>query len=117
MAQTVASPAALTPRERLDALRPVPAKVLTNREDLTDRREKVGAALGRAIAVVGLSIKEAAVLMNRDAAQVSRWISGAERVQVDAVYGTKLHGPFAVEQARDDHSCVVETTVTYRRSA
>lgn len=116
MPPSLANTAVLTPRERLEAVRPVAAKVLTNRENSPERRELVGSALGRAIAIVGLSIKEAAVLLNRDAAQVSRWIAGTERVQVDAVYGTKLHGPFAIEQARDAGDCIVETTVTYRRT-
>lgn len=63
------------------------------------------------------AIKEAAALLGVEPAQVSRWISGVENVQVDRIYATKLHGPFAVELARDADTCVVETTVTYRSEA
>lgn len=114
MGATLPNADALSHRERLEQLRPPMAKAVMKTEIAGNPRELVGTALGRAIAIVGLSIKEAAALMNRDAAQVSRWIAGAERVQVDAVYGTKLHGPFAIEQARDAGDCIVETTVTYR---
>jgi hypothetical protein len=91
--------------------RPSPAKAnLTIREN----RPHVGAALGRALGIVGVSIKEAAALCGVEPTQVSRWIAGAENVQIDRVYGTKLHGPFAIELARDAAGCIVETTVTFR---
>jgi hypothetical protein len=45
---------------------------------------------------------------------VSRWIAGTENVQIDRIYGTRLHGPFAIEAARDAQGCTVETTVIYR---
>ena len=76
-------------------------------------RARVGAALRRAIGIVGLSDKEAADLLGLDKSQLSRWLSGGENVQVARVYGTKLHGPFVIEQARDATDCVVETTVTW----
>lgn len=74
----------------------------------------VGAALRRAIGIVGLSDKEAADLLGIDKAQLSRWLSGGESIQLHRIYATKLHGPFAIEQARDASGCTVETTVTFR---
>lgn len=103
--------AAASPLNRLAGLRLRPAKVVMN---LDTARQRVGAALKRAIGIVGLTDKEAAVLLGLDQAQLSRQLAGAERVHVDRIYGTKLHGPFAIEQARDAEGCVIETTVTYR---
>lgn len=42
---------------------------------------------------------------------------GDENVVLARVYGTRLHGPFAIEMARDAQECVVETTVTYKAGA
>lgn len=76
-------------------------------------RAAVGAALRRAIGIVGLSDKEAADLLVMDKSQLSRWLSGTETIQLHRIYRTKLHGPFAIEQARDAAGCIVETTVTW----
>lgn len=119
----------LTKREGLRVPRPSPAKAnLTAREVALGKRPRIGAALKRAIDICCAGdIKEAAIVLGfQDVgtgevkhAQVSRMIAGAEPVQLDRIYGTKLHGPFAIEMARDHDDCVVETTVTYtaRRSA
>ncbi len=114
MPPTMTSVALSAPLSRLESVRLSPAKAnLTIHEN----RPRIGAAFLRAINVLGLSIKEAAALLDMDAAQLSRWISGVERVQMDRVYGTRLHGPFAIELAGDAAGCVVETTVTIRRTA
>lgn len=111
MAVTLAHGPMVAPLTKLENLRLSPAKAnLMNREN----RPRVGAAFARAIGIVGLSVKEAAALLGIEPAQVSRWIAGQENVQLDRVYGTKLHGPLAIELARDAEQCVVETTVTYR---
>jgi hypothetical protein len=108
-----------TPRTKYEPLHLSPAKVkLTGREN----RPRVGAAFKRAMDIVGLDVKQTAVLLGFvddqtgevKHAQVSRWIAGTEAIQLDRIYGTKLHGPFAIEQARDDDSTTVETTVTWR---
>jgi hypothetical protein len=114
MATTMPNLAATAPRMLPASLRLSTAKAnLTNRE----HRPRVGDELERAIGIVGLSIKEAAALLGVEPAQVSRWIAGAENVQIDRLYATKLHGPFAIEMARDAEGCTVETTVTYRAVA
>jgi hypothetical protein len=81
--------------------------------DVAEARAIVGAALRRAIGIVGLSDKEAADLLGMDKSQLSRWLAGGETIQLHRIYRTKLHGPFAIEQARDASGCTVETTVTY----
>lgn len=111
MAPMLQSAVARTPLQRLDDVRLRPAKPLI---DVENARRQVGAALSRAIGIVGLTDKEAADLLGLDKSQLSRWLSGGENVQVHRVYGTKLHGPFAIEQARDTSECIVETTVTWR---
>lgn len=114
MPSTMPVAAITAPLSRIENLRLSPAKAnLTNREN----RPFVGAALLRAINVLGMSIKEAAVLLDMDAAQLSRWISGVERIQIDRLWGTRLHGPFAIECASAAEGVVVETTVTVRRTA
>lgn len=52
-----------------------------------------------------------------DKGQLSRWLSGEENVVLARIYGTRLHGPFAIEQASDASGVVVETAVTIRRTA
>lgn len=112
MASTMPATGPASPLQRLEAVRPRMAKVLNAVE--TPDRAPVGAALRRAIAIVGLSDKEAADLLGLDKSQLSRWLSGGETIQLHRVYATKLHGPLAIELARDAEQCVVETTVTYR---
>lgn len=111
MSHSLASVAASSPLQRLEQVRPVMAKVLNPVEVM---RPKVGATLRRAIAIVGMSDKEAADLLGIDKSQLSRWLAGTESIQLHRIYATKLHGPFAIEQARDAEGCAVETTVTYR---
>lgn len=111
------------PRTNYEHIRLSPAKAkLTAREVARENRPRVGAAFKRAMDIIGVDVKQAAVLLGFvdeetgevKHAQVSRWIAGTEAVQLDRIYGTKLHGPFAIEQARDSDSTVVETTVTWR---
>lgn len=98
----------------LENLRPSPAKAnLIPHEN----RGQVGQALARAIAILGWSVKEAAGVMALDPAQLSRMIAGTETVQVHRLWGTPLHGPFAIELASAAAGVSVETTVTIRRTA
>lgn len=120
MRQSIAGLAAAAPLKKFETVRPRMAKALNAVEDsLTRERRRVGAALRRAAAIVGLDDKEVCALLGTpekplDKGQYSRWLSGDENINLARVYGTKLHGPFALEQARDADGCVVETTVTYR---
>jgi hypothetical protein len=111
MAPMLQRTASTAPLQRVDGLRLTPAKGLI---EVEIARQRVGLALSRAIGIIGLTDKEAADLIGIDKSQLSRWLSGGENVQVHRIYGTKLHGPFAIEQCRDDQGCVIETTVTWR---
>lgn len=96
------------------------AKALNAVEDaLIRERRRAGAALARAQGIAGADDKTCCDWLGRDGkaldkAQFSRWKSGDENIVLARVYATKLHGPFAIEMARDAQGCVVETTVTYR---
>lgn len=49
-------------------------------------RARVGAAIERTRMLCGHSLKEFADLVGRDERQVSRWIAGTERPQLDAIF-------------------------------
>lgn len=118
--------AAAAPLTKREFRRPSPAKAnLTAREVHREKRPAVGAAFRRAMDRLGLDVKQAAVVCGfvddetGDVlhAQVSRWIAGTENVQLDRIYGTKLHGPFAIELASGAADVDVVTTITVRRTA
>jgi len=117
MAPTVSPAPIVAPLERLEALRPSPAKAkFTNRE--IEWRLRVGAAIRRAIAIAGLSLKEAAALIGRDVAQLGRWTSGAERPQLDTLLAAdELRGPLLIALATLSPDIAVETVITLRRTA
>lgn len=97
---------------------PEPSRVMAKAQLTShEKRPYIGAALARAIQVLGYSIKEAAALLDMDAAQLSRWMSGGETIQMQKLWGTPLHGPFAIELAAGASGVVVETAVTIRRTA
>ncbi len=123
MAHSMLNGSAAAPLPNREIRRPSPVKAkLTAREMAREKRPSVGVAFKRAMDICGVDVKQAAVLLgfvDEETgevlhAQVSRWIAGTENVQLDRVYNTKLHGPFAIEMARDDDQCVIETTVKYR---
>jgi hypothetical protein len=122
MASTMPNVVSTAPLTMREIRRPSPAKAnLTAREN----RPAVGAALRRAMRILDLDVKQVAVLCGfvddvtgePHHAQVSRWLSGAENVQLDRIWGTPLHGPFAIELASDAAGVVIETAVTIRRTA
>ena len=82
MGQSIAAAAGVAPLQRLDAVRPRMAKALI---EVESARVRVGAALRRAIGIVGVTDKEAADLLGVDKSQLSRWLSGGENVQLHRV--------------------------------
>ena len=100
----------------LEDVRPVQAKAdLTNREN---GRKRAGSCVSRALAIAGLSIKEGAAILDIDPAQLSRWISGAESVQVHRILDCRqLHGPFVIAFASEAEGVSVDTVITVRRPA
>lgn len=97
----------------LETVRPKQAKaVLKNCETWSAR---IGAAIQRAIALVGWSNKEAAAKVGRDPAQLARWISGTERPQMDALMAVdELRWPLVQCLAALDDQNEVETTIRRR---
>jgi hypothetical protein len=116
MAPSVASATSSAHLLSLDDVRPHPAKV-----DLRIRetgRKRAGMCVSRALAIAGLSIKEGAAILDMDPAQLSRWISGAESVQVHRILDCRqLHGPFVIAFASEADGIDVDTVITVRRTA
>lgn len=104
----------------LASLRLSRANVLNSVETVSDDRQRVGRALAAAIKFLNLDDAEALTLLAvngkpMDKGQLSRWLSGKERLHVDRILRTRLHGPFVIALANiQGGQLVVETTVTYR---
>ncbi len=102
--------------QTLETVRPVMAKAPLN--PIETGRVQIGRAVQRMCALAGVSQKEAAALLERDPAQVARWISGAERAQVDALFAVaRFRQPFIValsELAGGDVE--IETIVRLRKA-
>lgn len=93
------------------------AKALKKIED-PRWREQIGRAIERAIALAGLSQKEAAALLDRDQAQVARWIASTERPQLDAIFAVGLlRGPLVIALAELSDGIDVITEIRVRRHA
>lgn len=77
----------------------------------------IGRCLDQARRCVGLTLKELAAALGRDARQVRRWIDGSERTQMDVVFGVEaLRAPFVLALAELAGLDVV-TTISVRRTA
>ena len=55
----------------------------------TDWRAEIGRCVGAVRERSGLSLKEFAAALHRDERQVSRWIDGAERAHLDALWAVE----------------------------
>ena len=82
-------------------------------------RQTLGRVVRLCFEIAGLSQKEAAARVNRDQAQVARWISGDERAQVDTLLAVDaLRQPLLLALAElAGDGVAVETTITVRRTA
>src|SRR3990167_6114817 len=86
-------PAARHPE--LSEITPTMARADLRKTENVDFRAEVGACLQRAASLLGWSLKELAGKLGRDERQVSRWLNGHERVQVDVVFDCEeLRQPF-----------------------
>ena len=73
---------------------------LRNAESI-DFRAEIGACLQRAASLLGWSLKQLAGALKRDERQVSRWLNGQERVQLDVVFDCEeLRQPFALQLSK-----------------
>jgi hypothetical protein len=115
MAPSIKPPALSLPLDRLESVQPAMAKA--DLKNVERWRELMGAAVRRCFSLAGVSQKEAAGLLDRDQAQVARWISGAERPQFDALFAAEsLRQPLLLALA-ELAGVEVETVVRVRRSA
>lgn len=81
-------------------------------------RAAIGTCLDTARRAVGWSLKEFARELARDERQVARWISGAERPQMDVLFGVEqFRAPLLIALASLSPEITIETTLTYRKSA
>ena len=81
--------------------RPEMVKASLRKAENVDFRAEVGSCLQRAASLVGWSLKQLAAELHRDERQVSRWMNGQERVQLDVVFECEeLRQPFAYQLAR-----------------
>lgn len=79
----------------------------------------IGGALEQAVAKLGWSLKEFAGHIERDERQASRWLTGAERPQLDRIFAVKaLRLPFILAMAElAGEDIEIETTIRLRRRA
>lgn len=106
------------PRKRLDDCPPRMAKAdLKNLDAFW--KVHVGKVIKRACELAGVSRKEAAALCDRDEAQIARWVSGAERPQIDVfLKADRLRQPLIQAFAElGGDGIEVETIVRLRRRA
>jgi ribosome-binding protein aMBF1 (putative translation factor) len=83
-----------------------------------DRVRALGGCIDEVRRVLGLSLKEFAAALGKDARQVKRWIDGAERPQLEAVFVLeRFRGPLVIALARLVADVDVITEIRVRRSA
>lgn len=82
-------------------------------------RIAIGHVLARCFALAGLSQKEVAGLVDRDHAQVARWVSGAERPPFDRLFAVlALRQPLVIAFAEYVGTGVdVVTEIRLRKTA
>lgn len=104
--------APIEPQRTIGDVRPQMLKAdVTDRDDLEFRAE-IAKCLDFARRYVGWSVEELAdKLQKRDRAQVSRWLSGKDRLQLDSVFAVReLQWPFIVALSRLA-KCEIETNI------
>lgn len=101
MSRSLADAAPVRHRTLLDDVRPKPAKAFLKTLENAPIAEEIGGAIERAVAMVGWSKKEAAGQMGVEPAQLSRWIAGTERPQMDRIFAVAaLREPVVVALAQ-----------------
>lgn len=99
--------------------RPKAAKASLANHEMTDLRPLIGAAIQRALSLVGWSIKEAAGHIGiEDPSQLSRWISGKERPHLDRLFGVEaLRWPLVRALAEVSGTADIDEGIRKRRIA
>lgn len=99
MAPSIASAAGSRHPVLPDIARPQMAKANVRIPDI-DWMRQVGAAIARAIAIVGWTSKEAAAKVGVDDAEFGKWLSGARRPQFDRLFAVpELRQPLVIALA------------------
>lgn len=104
-------------RVRADASRSTSAADVRNPDPW---RVAVGAAVDHMRRLAGYSLKELAAAIGRDERQVSRWLAGSERPQLDALFAVpSLRQPLvlAIAALAAADGIVIETVITVRKVA
>lgn len=94
------------------------AKATLRNPEMDGGREMVGAAIRRAVALAGLSHKEAAAQIGVNDAQFGKWLSGNENPQVHKVFAVEaLRQPLVLALAEqcETEGISVRTVVTLER--
>ena len=116
MAASVSNPALLGHRV-IPETRPRMAKADLRKAEMDDHRRRIGAAVARAIALRGWTLKECAAAVGRDERQIARWCSGDERPQLDAIRAVEsLRAPM-LQALSEAFGGDVEITIRIGRSA
>lgn len=99
--------------------RPTMAKADLRKADIEPWRVEIGRAIDRARLLRGWSLKELADAVGRDERQVSRWIAGTERPQMDALFAVVSLRCALVQAFAELAGSDVEVTthITVRRTA
>jgi hypothetical protein len=115
MASTLPERAPARQLNRLEHLSPSMAKADLKKVEVA-WKEQIGAAIARAIALAGLTRKEAAGALDKDEATIARWVSGLERPMFDAMWAVPvLRRPLIQALAEMADDVIVETVVRMRR--
>ena len=110
MDSKVVDPRAARHLSRLENLPVVMAKADLNKGE-TPWREQVGHAIARTFALAGVSQKEAAALLERDPAQIARWIASSERPAIDLIFSVRLfRGPLVIALSEMAGECAEVVT-------
>lgn len=115
---SVAETVERTPR-RLPETARTTAKADLRKAESERLRSVIGRAIDRARQLRGWSLKELAGAVDRDERQVSRWISGEERPQFDALIAVEsFRQPLIVAFAEiAGEGVTISTTIEIRRTA
>lgn len=115
MTSSLGPPYADAPHKSLEGVRPRMAKAVNKVERTW--RERVGHAIARTFALAGVTQKEAAALLDRDPAQIARWVSSDERPQFDVMLSVETFRSPLVQALAELGGADVLTTITIRRTA
>lgn len=117
MAPSIATAMGVSHRFLLDEPK-VMAKADIKKLEKPDFQAEIGRCVARARLLVGWSKKELAAEVSKDEAQISRWESGKERPQFDALWSVvAMRGPLVISLAELSGQIEVNTVIQIRRTA